>query len=243
MAGGFGSRRARIGRKKMRQGQGHKCSFRKSSKGEEVAAATVESKSDEAADPGCENPADAVSVAAAATGDAEPGAPVTEAPKRLPDWEVEFILSPERVRGDYYDPDTSGMSEHDAEIQRRGIRAFNALKRSVAEFQAKVRAVYEAKGYVEVDDDFFEHREKMRQEIREQLAVLFDGIDWPNVDDERMDEMRQGIREQLADLFDGIDWTNVEFSDDSEEDDSEEEEEEGSDEDDEAKDSPKSKSK
>ncbi|KAJ1260090.1 hypothetical protein BS78_10G205500 [Paspalum vaginatum] len=164
MAGGFGSRRARIGRKKMRQGQGQKCSFPKSKAGA-AAASTVESKSDEAADPGCENPAGATSVAtdpgcigseinpagaipvaAAATGDGEAGAPVTGAPKvtkRLPDWEVQFILSPERVRGNY-DPDTSGISEHDVEIQRRGIQAFNALKSSVAEFQAKVRTDYDA---------------------------------------------------------------------------------------------------
>lgn len=78
------------------------------------------------------------------------------------------------------------LDDCSAEELRRGIDAFNVLRDDFAEYQAEVRAEYEAKGYVEVDDDFLERREE---------------------------EKRQWVREEMVDLFDGIDFSDVPFSD------------------------------
>ncbi|GJN04874.1 hypothetical protein PR202_ga22454 [Eleusine coracana subsp. coracana] len=97
---------------------------------------------------------------------------------RLSDEEVQWILSRERQE---FAPDTSGYPPESVEILNRGTEAFKVLSDSFAEFQEEVRAEYEAKGYVEVDDDYFERREEHRQSMREELADLFDGIDFSGI--------------------------------------------------------------
>jgi hypothetical protein len=57
-----------------------------------------------------------------------------------------------------------------------GVEAFNHLRDSFYKMQAEIRAEFDAKGYVEVVDDYFERREEYRQMVEEQLADLFDGI-------------------------------------------------------------------
>jgi hypothetical protein len=137
------------------------------------------------------DPASAVEVeeAVATTaiyGDDGEGAPATGVwggmvKKRLPDAEVQSILCRERRE---FAPNTSNMSEEEVEIMRRAVQAFNALSDDFAEYQAEARAECEAKGYVEVDDDFVKYSEEERQWIREQLADMFDGLDFSDVQEE-----------------------------------------------------------
>jgi len=71
--------------------------------------------------------------------------------------------------------------KEEVEIMRRAVQASNVRNNNFAEYQAEVCVEYEAKGYVEVDDGFFEYREEKRQFIREQLADLFDGLDFSDI--------------------------------------------------------------
>ena len=57
-----------------------------------------------------------------------------------------------------------------------GVEAFNSLSDSFYKMQAEIRAEFDAKGYVEVDDDYFERREEHRQMVEEEFADIFDGI-------------------------------------------------------------------
>jgi hypothetical protein len=138
------------------------------------------------------------SVTTAAYGDGGEGAPATGASggmvkKLLPDAEVQLILSWERRE---FAPDTSNMSEEEVEIMHRAVQASNVLNNNFAEYLAEVRDEYEAKGYVEVDDDFFEHREEKRQFIREQLADLFNDLDFSDVQVEEGEEEEHDYNNQ-----------------------------------------------
>lgn len=80
------------------------------------------------------------------------------------------------------------MSEEEVEIMRRAVQASNVLNDNFAEYQAEVRDEYGAKGYVEVEDDYFEYREEKRQFIREQLADLFDNLDFSDGQEEEQQQ-------------------------------------------------------
>lgn len=159
MAGGFGSRR---GRKKTRQGPNKGSSTKRK-------AVTDDTNADQVVGLRC------VTGGEGAPAVARPGDGKT-AKKRLPDAEVQWILSQERRE---FAPDASDVP--DAEVLRRGVEAFHVLSADFFSYQAEVRAEYEAKGYVEVEDDFFERREEKRQWIREELVDLFDGVDFSDV--------------------------------------------------------------
>jgi hypothetical protein len=78
----------------------------------------------------------------------------------------------------------------------RAVQASSVLNNNFAEYLAEVRDEYEAKGYIEVDDDFFEHREEKRQFIREQLADLFDDLDFSDVQVEEGEEEEHDYNNQ-----------------------------------------------
>jgi hypothetical protein len=105
---------------------------------------------------------------------AEAPAPAQDKKLLMPEENVAFILS--RKRGVFAPHKLPQLSKETMESMADGVEAFNHLRDSFYKMQAEIRAEFDAKGYVEVVDDYFERREEYRQMVEEQLADLFDGI-------------------------------------------------------------------